>query len=195
MRQADTRDVFIRAFVALGPSDDARRNLSIAQAALKKTRARVGWVPPENIHVSLFFLGNITRDLVAPVAAALDQAAAQTRPFSARIVGIGSFGGRLSPRVIWAGVADPTEIRALHERLALRLRGVGLTLETREFKPHITLGRALSPRGAQDLVKAMEALAARDFGPVACSEALLMRSVLSADGARYTILHRAAFAA
>lgn len=195
MHAAESSDVFLRAFVALEVSEEVRRGLAEVQTSLKKTHAHVSWVPPENLHISLVFLGNITRNLVAPVAGALDGAAAATRPFSFRVAGLGSFGSRQSPRVIWAGVPDPAEIRALHDRLTPRLRAIGLTLETREFQAHLTLGRVRSPRGVPDLTQAMEPLAAREFGTVACSAVLLLRSVLWADGARYSELHRAAFAA
>jgi 2'-5' RNA ligase len=193
MSTGDSQDVFIRAFIALDVGEAVRGQLAAVQASLKKTHAHVSWVPPDNIHLSLVFLGNITQDLVGLVQAALDQAAAGTRPFPFRVVNLGTFGGRQSPRVIWAGTSDNQPIKDLHGLLVPLLKEIGLTPETREFTPHITLGRVRSGRGRDDLVQALEAAGPRDFGPVDAREVRLMRSVLWEDGARYSVLHRAPF--
>ena len=101
-------DDVIRSFIAIEISDEVRVGLRALQQNLKKVGARVGWVAPENIHLTVVFLGDVFRSQVERLANVLDDAAAQTNAFRYEVAGSGFFGSPRSPRVIWAGLNAPT---------------------------------------------------------------------------------------
>jgi 2'-5' RNA ligase len=186
---------FVRAFVALAVSDVVRGRLAAILRDLTPSGAHVAWVPPENIHLSLAFLGDIESGTVHRVVLLLNQIAASVAPFVFDSAGLGVFGSPRSPRVIWAGVRDAEPLRRLHGLLAQGLCELGLAVDEREFRPHLTLGRVRSPRGVEALGKVMERHAEEDFGGTLSESVHLMRSVLSPSGARYTLLHAVRFSA
>lgn len=184
---------FVRAFAAIEIDDAARRALVGALDRLRKTEAHVAWVPDANLHVSLAFFGDTPRAVVETIGLALDEAAAATEPFAYNVAGVGTFGSPRAPRVIWAGVSPCPPLMALQACLAAGIQALGVTLEEREFRPHITLGRVRSPRGVDRLKRALAELAEQAFGRVAAGSAVLMQSRLNPGGAEYTVLHRSLF--
>lgn len=189
----DGAPAFVRAFIALPISEGARARLSAALDALGRSGARVAWVPPENLHLSLAFLGDLEPGTVVRTAGLLTEVAAVTAPFVFESAGVGAFGSQRSPRVIWAGVGESAPLRVLQDAVARGMRALGVEVETREFRPHLTLGRVRSPHGSAALRAAMERLAQERFGAIRADRVLLMRSELSPRGSRYSILHEAAF--
>jgi 2'-5' RNA ligase len=194
MDESETAGGFVRAFVAVAVDETVRQALADTQALLRKTRAHVSWVPVENFHVSFAFLGDITTEMAGLVGDALDEAAARVAPFSFRVAQLGTFGSKRRPRVLWAGVHDADPMTALHKRVTELLQGLDLTLESRPFRPHITLGRIRSPRGVDELLEAIHAAEDTAFGHVDAAGIFLMRSVLAPSGARYSVLHDAPLA-
>jgi RNA 2',3'-cyclic 3'-phosphodiesterase len=182
----------VRAFVAVAISDDVRRRLAEEQARLRRTGARVSWVAPENIHLTLAFLGDVFPERIAGIGAALTRIGAATVPFEFAVAGLGYFGSQRSPRVIWAGITEGAEaLGVLQQRVDRALRELDFTLEDRPFKPHLTFGRVRAPGGADELAARIDA--ARDVacGTVAVDRVLLMRSELRPAGPIYTVLHDA----
>ena len=184
----------LRAFIAVAIPADIRAALVADQTRLKKLGARVGWVAPENIHITMHFLGDIFGGQVAPLAAVLDEAAAGCAPFTVTINGLGFFGPPRSPRVVWAGVNDPQkQLTALQQQIESGIRALGLRTEERPFQPHLTLGR-VRPGGHAALSALTAALRqANDtaYGCCTVNAVCLMQSRLEAAGAHYSLLHEA----
>ncbi len=180
----------MRVFVAVKINDEIRRRLGEVQQTLRRIDAHVGWVRPENVHLTLAFLGDIPRDALAPLFGGLDGLARERQPFVVEARGVGAFGGR-RPKVIWVGVGDPSgALSDVQRRVAALCSELGLWVEEREFRPHLTIGRARSSRGGAALAKAMEPFAEADFGPVEIRDVHVMRSELLAGGPRHTELNR-----
>src|ERR1043165_7140384 len=98
-----------RTFIGIDISGDTRGAAADLQQALAKTGARVKWVEPENMHVTLLFLGDIDdRELVA-VCRAVKEVAAGEPPFTLNVSGLGAFPNRGRPKVLWAGIKEGTE--------------------------------------------------------------------------------------
>jgi 2'-5' RNA ligase len=92
--------------------------------------------------VTLLFLGEVAGAAVGPLGTAVARAAAASAPMTLRIAGAGSFGSRRRPQVCWAGLAgDVAELTALAGRLAGAGRELGLAVEDRPFRAHLTVGR------------------------------------------------------
>jgi RNA 2',3'-cyclic 3'-phosphodiesterase len=183
----------VRAFVAVEISAEVRQRLAEEQARLRRIGARVGWVAPENIHLTLAFLGDVFPDKIDGLRAALEAVGAATAPLDYVVAGLGYFGSPRAPRVLWAGVTDGAEaLGALQHRVDGALRELGCTLEDRPFKAHLTFGRVRgASREAAELAARLDAARDVAYGTVAVERVLLMRSELRPAGPVYTVLHAA----
>ena len=97
------------------------------------------WVPPEQMHLTLRFIGEVDGGVFRDIKEGL---AGITAPvFSLQIKGLGFFPPRKTPRVLWAGIAPVEEVSGLRNRIENLLVGMGLEPEGRKYSPHITLAR------------------------------------------------------
>jgi 2'-5' RNA ligase len=184
-----------RLFVALDPPDPVRRRLAALQAELRRASGRaadeVRWVAPENVHLTVQFLGAVPEERVAGIEAALRAAAADARPLALEVKGAGGFPNARRPRVLWAGLAgDLAPLAALAADVGRRLAPLGFPPEERPFSPHLTLGRAREGRGAPGLAGALAHAAQAEGAPWRATELLLFESHLSPKGPRYEVLAR-----
>ncbi|MBI3752997.1 MAG: RNA 2',3'-cyclic phosphodiesterase [Deltaproteobacteria bacterium] len=101
------------------------------------------WVKPENVHLTIKFLGDIEADKVDSIARLLEDAAAQSRSFDISVKGVGGFPTIDNPRVLWVGVEDDKNLSHLYDNLENGLTALGFKKEDRPFKPHLTLGSSL----------------------------------------------------
>src|SRR5262245_1010434 len=119
-----------------------RRRLSLLRAPI----AGAKWVQPEDMHITLRFAGDIDGRTADDLADLLAEVSVPTFPVTIR--GGGAFGGR-GPRVLWAGVEAGPELDALYRANERAVRGAGLQLDPREFRPHVTLARMRRARQAE----------------------------------------------
>ncbi|MFA5206417.1 MAG: RNA 2',3'-cyclic phosphodiesterase [Lentisphaeria bacterium] len=186
---ADDGTELLRTFVALAVSPEQRTALARVQARLRRLPCRIGWVRPEQLHLTLAFLGERPAAELAAVPELLRRLAAPLRPFPWRLRDLGYFGSPRHPRVIWAGVADGArELGAWQEQLAAALALAGLALEARPFTPHLTLGRVRAAAHADLIAPALAPFADADLGKAVAAEFSLMRSRLTDHGPCYDCL-------
>jgi 2'-5' RNA ligase len=179
----------VRLFTGIGLTSVCRAAVAAAVATLRDDPAPVSWVAPGNLHVTMKFLGEISRDRVGAVADALAGVAANFQPFGLEAEGAGAFPGTRNPRVLWVGLREPLElVRELQENMENALSGAGFPREDRPFHPHITVGRArgvLPPAWGDRFLRA---LSGRRFGEVPVPNITLYESRLSPGGAVYTVV-------
>jgi 2'-5' RNA ligase len=183
----------MRTFIAIEVPEEIKTAIAALQDDLRRARAEVSWTKPENIHLTLKFLGEIDEQLVSQVAQACLEAAQNAAPFTLSLSGTGVFPNARQPRVLWAGLSDEDEqARRLQSQLDERLAALGFEREARAFHPHLTIGRIKSPKGAQTLLARAIAyhLPALSF---LAREIVLFRSQLHPAGAHYTPLSKAQF--
>lgn len=188
----------MRLFVAAEIPAGVRAALRRMQDILRRADARVTWVPPENIHLTLLFLGDVAGggapDRVALLRQLLDATVARHAPLVLAADGAGCFGSPRSPRVLWAGLADANGALArLQADLTGAIRAAGFVVEARPFHAHLTLGRvkAARPAAAAALTSLLESAKTTAFGTVPVGSLRLMRSRLEPQGARYETVHEA----
>ncbi|BDG04063.1 RNA 2',3'-cyclic phosphodiesterase [Anaeromyxobacter oryzae] len=186
-----------RLFVALEPPDGVRRRMATLAADLRRAAGRaaddVRWVPAENVHLTLQFLGAVPEERVADVVSAVTAAAAAARPLSLEVKGAGGFPNARRPRVLWLGLhGDVEPARAFVADLGRRLAPLGFPPEARAWSAHLTVGRARDPRGAPGLAGALASQAEGDGVPWRVADVVLFESHLSPKGPRYEALARAA---
>lgn len=185
-----------RLFVALEPPEPVRRRIAAAAAGLKRgagaKASEIRWVPEENLHLTLQFLGAVPEERVEAVELAVAGAAAAARPLLLEVKGAGGFPNARRPRVVWLGLAgDVAALAGLVADLGRRLAPLGFAPESRAFSAHLTLGRARDARGAPGLGGALAA-AAQDEGVAwRAAELVLFESHLSPRGPRYEAVRRA----
>jgi 2'-5' RNA ligase len=173
--------------VALLLPDRVRAGLAAVSSELRAQTRGLAWVAPDNLHLTLRFLGEVDAAALERVRDAVAAAAAAVAPFSVNQGGLGGFPTGRAPRVLWASVAAGGErVEALFAELEAALVARGIPGESRPFHPHVTLARARDPRGAKELLSVLGAGPA--FGEVRAEVLHLMRSELSPRGARYSVL-------
>jgi RNA 2',3'-cyclic 3'-phosphodiesterase len=176
----------IRTFLCIEIPELIRARISELQAAMKSIDARVSWVRPENIHLTLKFLGNVPSKRISAVCQAASRAAGSSSSFSVEVSGTGCFPSPRNPRVLWVGLPDlPEELLQLHKQIEEQLAREGFPRDSRRFSPHLTIGRIRSAEGA---ARVASQLLESGFEPVLfpANRIVVMRSDLHPSGSLYT---------
>lgn len=183
-----------RAFIAIDLPSSIRSSLGETQEILKSFGLRAKWVRPQNIHLTLKFLGNIDSDDVDKIIAAMTLTANDFKGVSLSAKEIGVFPGIRRPRVIWAGLNGQLEIlQNLQQTLDGHLADLGFAKETRSFKGHLTLGRVKARIAAVRMKTALDQLKGFESESFETREIILFKSELRPTGAVYTKVARVSF--
>lgn len=179
-----------RLFVGLA-LDDATRAQIAARLPLgprgESSAPGLRWLPPDNWHLTLQFLGRVEDAAVAGVHTACEQAAAGAAPFAIELRGAGAFASPRRARVVWIGVgAGHEQVAALAERLYARTERLGFAREQREFRSHLTVARLKTPASVAALLATLHVPAVA----MRVGEITLYRSQVSSRGAEYEALAR-----
>ena len=179
----------VRAFVAVNLDQDLKDALAKVQERLKATRADVGWVRPESLHLTLKFLGQVEESRLGAVAEAIAAAATGYGSFRLVLGGVGAFPQPRAARVVWIGVQQGAEaLVTLQARVEAGLEALGFAREERPFAAHLTLGRVRGPARREQLAVALTSIPAEPLGEMLLHRIDLMKSELGPGGARYTAL-------
>lgn len=179
----------MRLFIGLKLPKKQKARIHRAARPLREEDLPVRWVEPDNLHVTLKFLGQVRKDRISEIEGIVGRIAAATRAFSAGLGGFGAFPTIRRPRVVWLGVEATTELRWLKQDLEWSLGDVGFEVETRAFHPHVTLGRALKQAGPGAFRGLDRLLADIDFeDEMRVHTVDLMESRLSSSGPRYGVV-------
>jgi len=175
----------IRCFIAvkIPRLDPLRRVLKELAGMGRALKA----VDPDNLHVTLKFLGNTEVDLVPHVRSLMESAAEAREPCVLTVSGLGVFPHAERPNVVWAGLDGAETLAALADDLETGLERYGFARENRSFVPHLTLARvkAKPPESLRDLLARH---AKTSFGTAAIDHVELIRSEPGPEGSRYTVL-------
>jgi 2'-5' RNA ligase len=179
----------VRLFVAVNFPADLRRRIHDDTRALRDAAPDVSWTAPDNLHLTLRFLGDVDEHGVSRLTSALPQAVVGQRAFVLRMAGAGAFPNFARPRVVWIGVTDPRPLSALAEDVEQACALLGFERDARAFAGHVTLGRVRRPL-SREAARALESAARgvpNDYVTTVQS-AELMQSELSPRGSRYTVV-------
>lgn len=183
----------VRSFIAAEISPNVRARASRLITELSVTDAKISWVQPRNLHLTLIFLGDVSMNEVPRLCSAMTRAAAELPPFDLEVRGAGAFPNPARPRTLWLGVGDGSEeMIQLHDALQDALAELGYRPEGRRFRPHLTLGRVRqTPRDAGALVQLLEER--RDYlaDVMSVADITLFSSELTKDGPVYDPLGEA----
>jgi 2'-5' RNA ligase len=184
----------MRLFVALEIPSVARENLAALLKSLRAVSPQTRWVRPENLHVTLKFIGEVAETKLAAIRSAL-AGARSDQPVTLDFRGLGFFPNDKHPRVFWAGIEASPNLKTLAADIDRAAEKLGIPREQRPFSPHLTLARVEPPGLPEKLRSAIQENAARDFGTLRTSQFQLIESKLKPSGAEYTTLESFAFMA
>lgn len=184
----------MRVFIAIELDQDTKAALSSLEEKLKISQADVKWVEPENIHLTLKFLGERDEKKIKQIVSALTKTAQSFSSYSSSISTLGAFPNLRSARVIWAGIdKGDNETKTIAANLEEEISRIGIPKERRAFSSHITIGRVRSFKNIQNLYMQLEDLSKKlstqrlEFN---ISELTLFKSTLSRQGAIYEAIAR-----
>jgi 2'-5' RNA ligase len=168
-----------RLFIAL----ELPATVTAALGRLDPRLPGLRWLPARPLHLTLAFLGQVENDAVAPLIGAL--AAVSAPPFPLGLKGLGRFGRRGHPVVVWAGVEKPPpELFTLHDRILEAVRATGLEPDEKPLRPHVTVGRGKNVP-FRPLRALLAAHAGTRFGRFDVTGFTLFSSALTPEGAVY----------
>lgn len=187
--------VFImRAFIAIDFDDAVIQQLADLQNRLRRRLPSLRWVRPDQLHLTVKFLGEIDAARVTEIGAELTAVAARRAPFVVRLKSIGCFGTRGSVRVIWVGVKDATgAVQRLAADCDAAMASLGFPPEDRPFSAHLTLARNKNPHLTREIHRAIETEQYTAFGEQTIASITLYQSELDSTGPTYTAVSTYAF--
>jgi RNA 2',3'-cyclic 3'-phosphodiesterase len=189
----------VRLFVAVEVPQAIRDDLAALVSELHALESRssaneLRSVRPENLHVTLRFIGSVPPEKLNVICAELSRVRSD-RPVELRFRGLGFFPSAKRPRVLWAGMAASPNLAAIAGDIDKRLAKLEIPAEERAFTPHLTLARCERSGISPALHAAVEKNAAREFGELRTNKFHLIESNLKPSGAEYTTLQSFVFAA
>jgi 2'-5' RNA ligase len=178
--EEDPRSLSVRAFFGLPLPEPQRRQLARFIAECASGAPDFRWTPAINLHVTIRFVGSVSRSVVESIAAEL--AGRPLAAFEVALGDIGTFGRGRSVRVVWLGLREGAEgAAALAAQVEAECVGAGLAAEERQFQAHLTLARARA-RGGSMLPHLSTA---PELKPWRARELILYSSRLTRSGAIY----------
>ena len=182
----------IRSFVAFELPVEIRGIITGICEEVRHLPLDVRWVKPSGIHLTVVFMGNVEKRSMGPIQEAVGRVCLEYGPFSLALRGMGVFGSRRSPRVLWIGLdGEIDRMAGFRDRLQDALGPFGIRQEKRPFRPHLTLGRfrkgAVRDKALNDLLDQYRGLGSPRCG---VDELTMFRSDLGPGGAVYHALKR-----
>lgn len=170
----------VRTFIAIDLAPEVRERLFESQETLKQCTARLTLVDPENIHLTLKFLGEVSQNQIEQITEVLRRISGT--PFEIAFEGI--VGNNQSrPRVIWCTLSDEGACTSLACRIEEALAPLGFRREERPFTPHVTVARVR--QYDPSLQRALKEVATRRHGTCRITGFTLKKSTLTPQGPIY----------
>src|SRR6266702_7217326 len=174
----------MRLFVALEIPSEVRENLAGLLKSLRAVSPQTRWVRPENLHVTLEFIGEVPEAKLASIRTAL-AGVRSDQPVALDFRGLGFFPNEKHPRVFWVGMEASPNLKTLAGDIEGAMEKLVIPREKREFSPHLTLARFERPRLPKALGKLIAENQERAFGSLHTNEFHLIQSKLKPGGAQY----------
>lgn len=168
----------MRLFVAISAENldfDPVEKLKKLKTNLSKKELEFKFVPQKNLHVTLNFLGETSPELVPAIKNELSALTQNHESFELKLTGLDAFPEQVRGRVIWIGVQNSIKLRSLQVECEQRMRELGLELEEREYRPHLTSARIRSPRNLKDVLSPYQG---HKFGVLTVKSVVLYESKL-----------------
>jgi 2'-5' RNA ligase len=185
----------LRSFIAIEIPLEIQQNIYKETSRLRKEiDGLVRWVPAENVHLTLKFLGDVSPSNLEFLMQMLRNEADTMSGFTLHLAGLSSFPSLKRPRVIYIGIHAPAALDALHRGIESASRRLGYETEERPFSPHLTLGRVkqnITAVEQQKIRRCIEGTQVDVLGTARVDSVHLYKSELKPSGSVYTRLYSA----
>lgn len=188
------REQKLRLFIAIPIPAEVKDSLREAQAKLKTILPprSAAWTKPDNMHLTLRFLGDVVGESVPEISRRLCESLSGFGALELICERLGCFPHPRYPRVVWAWVHDEPggRLAELHRQINDAVAGFAAQPAEAPFVGHITLARPklIKRAGAEKLFRHLDEAVATRYGTWRAAAVSLVRSELSASGSRYTTL-------
>jgi 2'-5' RNA ligase len=173
----------MRLFTALELNAKVIQNLTELVRRLRPC-APIKWVHPQNMHVTLKYIGDWQVGRLEELVRSLNQVKLPMA-LNVPLAGLGFFPHARNPRVFWAGAENTPALRQLASQVDVELQRLGIAPEVRPYHPHLTLGRIVENEPLDELHHVIEDLPSREFGTISPDRFVLFESTLTAAAPIY----------
>jgi 2'-5' RNA ligase len=181
----------MRLFIALPLELSVKDALGKIISLFRQRGGPVKWVKPENVHLTLRFLGETDENLVSEIKKQIDEAVKSHHQVQTSITTLGGFPNLNRPRVIWVGIERNLEaLGKIAKDVEHRMHSLGFEKEEKQFKAHLTLARVRDPKGLESLTEFMKDFRFEEI-PLLFDRVVLFKSTLTPQGPIYHRLHEA----
>jgi RNA 2',3'-cyclic 3'-phosphodiesterase len=174
-----------RIFIAVKIDPGARLLDMISDLRETLREEKIKWTEPANFHITLAFLGETEEDKIIAVSRMLKDVSKGSGVFGLIIKGAGVFKSFNDPRVLWTTIEPSEKLNGLYDLVIPGLRNIGINLEERAFRPHLTLGRIKRIDDIDKFKTLIMRYAGMELQSQQVSEVVLYESVLFHSGPLY----------
>jgi 2'-5' RNA ligase len=178
----------MRIFIGIKLDDKVLKEMEKFLKPFKKTASPIKWTKPENIHVTLKFIGEVTPDKYSRIETLLDNADFHTGAIDLNIAGCGKFGKGRDMSIFWIGLDKNEKLEDLYNRIENTLKKAGIPKEQRKFKPHLTVARNKKNHNFKSFFELIDQNSDRLIAGQRVTGFQVVESRLTPDGPLYTPL-------
>lgn len=175
-----------RGFIAV--DIDVFPKLLEFEKEIKETGANVKLVEPENVHITLKFLGDTNESQIDEIDKIMKDAVKGIDPFNIQLKGAGVFPNQNYIKIIWMGIKQGEPIGLIVREIDEQLSKIGFKKEKRGFSPHLTIARVKSAKGKNEILHVIEKYGDVQFVDIRVDSIKLKKSDLTPKGPIYTTL-------
>jgi RNA 2',3'-cyclic 3'-phosphodiesterase len=185
----------IRTFIAVKPPVFLKTSLNNIQGVMQANKIKAKYIPVQNIHLTIKFIGNMDTALLPEIQDILIDSTQYFKPIKLALKGIGVFPKIKFPKVIWSGVKGEThKLESLHKKLEQGLSTLGIQREKRKYQGHLTFARIKQNKlNRKKLESVIEQIGDFESDRFTTDKLILFQSRLMPDGPIYSELFSAKF--
>ena len=176
---------YFRTFIALEIKENIKELLAEVQHKIGSEIGGIKWVKPNNLHLTLKFLGPTREDKIEDISDILEDIVGSFTRFNVSVSGFGAFPSSHNPKVIWAGLKADDVLYKIQKDIDISLESLGFVKEKRPFSPHLTIGRLRDSRAKKKLRDALEQIRTEP-GSFEAEKITFYKSGLMPEGPVYT---------
>jgi 2'-5' RNA ligase len=178
-----------RLFIAIKINDSPEVK-SMFEFIMKSLNSeRIKWVELWNLHLTLIFLGDTEEEKIDEIKAAIDNLTTRFAQFQMTIKSAGVFKNFVTPTVIWLGIEPNQVLEEIKKGLDENLNKIGYSLDTKKFKPHLTIGRSKFIKDKSNLEDIIDNLQGKEISVQHVDKIILYESTLTQNGPIYKAVH------
>ncbi|MHB0945709.1 MAG: RNA 2',3'-cyclic phosphodiesterase [Sedimentisphaerales bacterium] len=182
----------MRLFIAIDIDDTVKSAVVKLQSQLKQGLRNgngLKWVPPEQMHLTLKFLGEVDNGRIDEIGEAIKTACFEKKAFEFELSAVGTFGR--PTKVLWLGSEkQSSELIALAESVEQAMQELGFEKENRPFSAHLTLARVKDAGVEKNLRRVVNENQKAEIPAIKVDSVYLYKSQLTLDGPVYTLLRK-----